>query len=85
MAKTLELYRERLRALIELALNEGWIVCADADGPKLVKPGRPPILIGAVRRAGTPEDQGDSEDSRDSEDQEDSRDSGERHDCRSHA
>ncbi|MDR0716342.1 MAG: type II toxin-antitoxin system HicA family toxin [Azoarcus sp.] len=57
MAKTPESYRGhgRLRPLLELALREGWIVCADEEGIRLVKPGLPPILIGAPRRA-TPGD-----------------------------
>jgi hypothetical protein len=39
----------RLRPLIELALNEGWIVCAMNDGGlKLVKPGWPPIFTRAT-------------------------------------
>jgi hypothetical protein len=40
----------RLQALIELALSEGWIACSDEDGLKLVKPGLPPIRIGAPLR-----------------------------------
>jgi hypothetical protein len=39
---------ERLRALIELALSEGWIVCEDEEGMRLVKPGLPPIFICAT-------------------------------------
>lgn len=39
----------RLRVLIELALSESWIVCSlDDGGLKLVKPGLPPIFIGAA-------------------------------------
>jgi hypothetical protein len=48
----------RLRPLIELALNEGWIVCAvNDDGLKLVKPGFPPIFTRATALScsGTPE------------------------------
>ena len=44
----------RLRPLIELALNEGWIVCSlDDGGLKLVKRGLPPIFthVTALRRA----------------------------------
>jgi hypothetical protein len=57
MARTPESCHGRLRPLIELALREGWIFCSDEGGWKLVKPGLPPILIGAPR--GSPEDQRD--------------------------
>ena len=57
MRKVHEPCREhRLRPLIELALNEGWIVCSlNEGGLKLVKPGLPPIFIRAtaLRYAGT--------------------------------
>jgi hypothetical protein len=48
MAQTPEAYRgrRRLRALLELALSEGWIVCSDEEGIRLVKPGLPPVWIG---------------------------------------
>ena len=39
----------RLRLLIELALDEGWIACPlDDGGLKLVKPGLPPIFTRAT-------------------------------------
>jgi hypothetical protein len=47
----------RLRPLLELALNEGWIVCSLNDGElKLVKPGLSPIFTRATAllRCGTP-------------------------------
>ncbi|MDR0576494.1 MAG: hypothetical protein LBI87_02905 [Candidatus Accumulibacter sp.] len=57
MPKVLEAHR--LRPLIELALNEGWIVCSLNDGGlKLVKRGLPPIFTRATAlcRAGILED-----------------------------
>ena len=63
MRKVHEPCREhRLRPLIELALNEGWIVCSPGDGGlKLVKPGFSPIFTRAraLHHAGTLGDWGD--------------------------